>query len=196
MASWQMRGILADLPIDVWNMSYLTSCDLHNYLLKRNKASYGNENFVQQICWQIDDNEGWLVILSSLGNSTKRQQQCKWLKWHINVANDVFPLSTFSAFVVRLPQLAIQTPTVLVTKSLSAHWKRTLFMRSLDTPLIAEHNMFLIILAFQICLRGNMHSFMKKLSSAVPMQLINLQSVHWHELPGWPGGGGGWRRPD
>merc|ERR1719458_348660 len=37
MASWQMRGILADLPIDVLNMSSLTSCDLHNYLLKRNK---------------------------------------------------------------------------------------------------------------------------------------------------------------
>ena len=39
MASWQMRGILADLPIDVWNMSYLMSCDLCNYILINVKLS-------------------------------------------------------------------------------------------------------------------------------------------------------------
>ena len=57
MASWQMRGILANLPTDVWNMSYLKSCDLHNYLLKGKKcwrASFGYKKMLfYRLVWVL-----------------------------------------------------------------------------------------------------------------------------------------------
>ena len=57
-------------------------------------------------------------------------------------------------------------------------------MRSFDTPLIAEHNMLLLILAFQVCLRGNMkfiyENFVVMLSYAINLTVkCAMERVTW-----------------